>query len=131
MRRPKRSRADHDIDPFEDSPFEAQPRQGRPSRKRRILRQEREQPAPTTIWRGAGGIFVGISAGAALTAISASNSSGPDVSLPWAVAVCCAVFAFGCLLAHWDANRGRQVKHSEIVDAEILDDIEDPESETF
>lgn len=117
MQRSERLRARQEGDSIEDLSGKG----GR--RLRRITRHEREWPDPSTIWRGAGGVFVGIAAGAVLTAVAAAEGSVPAIPLPWAVAAASAIFAAFCLVAHWDVNRGRRIKRSEIVD-----EVEDGES---
>ncbi len=120
MQGPVRPRAQKDIDARERSGAEKRSDRDQSRRLRRITRVERERPEPSTIWRGAGGVFFSITAGATLTAIAASEGSVPEVPLSWVVAAASAALAVVCVLAHWDVNRGRRTKRTE-----ILDEVED------
>lgn len=59
---------------------------------------------------------MGIAAGAAMAATTVPRSSTIGIPLLWAIAGVGAAVAILCLLAHWDANRGRIPRHSEIVE---------------
>ncbi len=89
--------------------------------QRRFTRRIRELPAPTTVWRGAGAVLVGIAVAMAIFAITLSEDAPISKSqLGWIVAALCLALAALCFLSHWDTNRGRKRKVVEIVDE--LDD---------
>jgi predicted MFS family arabinose efflux permease len=84
---------------------------------RRFTRHIRELPEPSTAWRGAGAVLIGIAVGVAIFA--ATLSEGAPISKPalgWIAAALCLLLALICFLSHWDTNRGRKGKVVEIVD---------------
>ena len=86
-------------------------------RQRRFTRRIRELPEPSTVWRGAGAVLIGIAAGlAAFAAALAEDAPITKSTLGWVVAGLCLALACLCFLAHWDTNRGRRGKTIEIVD---------------
>lgn len=90
--------------------------------QRRFTRRIRELPAPTTVWRGAGAVLIGIAVGVAIFAATLTEEAPISKSqLGWIVAALCLALAALCFLSHWDTNRGRKRKVVEIVDE--LDDL--------
>jgi uncharacterized membrane protein len=85
--------------------------------QRRFTRRIRELPAPSTAWRGAGAVLIGVAAGLAIFAATLSEEVPISKStLAWVTAGLCLAMAILCFLAHWDSNRGRRGKTVEIVD---------------
>lgn len=85
--------------------------------RRRFTRHIRELPEPSTAWRGAGAVLVGIAAGVAVFAATLSEDAPISKSaLAWIAAALCLLLAVICFLSHWDTNRGRKHKMVEIVD---------------
>jgi len=88
-----------------------------PDAQRRVTRRIRELPAPTTVWRGAGAVLIGIAVAVAISAATlAEGSTITKSQLAWIVAGLCLALAALCFLSHWDTNRGRRPKVIEIVD---------------
>jgi hypothetical protein len=91
--------------------------------QRRFTRRIRELPEPSTTWRGAGAVLVGIAVGVAIFAATLTEDAPISKSqLAWIVAGLCLALAALCFLSHWDTNRGRKGKVIEIVDER--DDLE-------
>jgi hypothetical protein len=91
--------------------------------RRRFTRHIRELPEPSTAWRGAGAVLVGIAVGVAIFAATLSeNAPISKATLAWIAAGLCLALALLCFLSHWDSNRGRKGKMVEIVDEEAGDD---------
>jgi len=84
--------------------------------RRWLIKHEWEKPDPSTVWRGAGGVAVAIAATAIVAALTVTKGDTVDISLPWAIAIAALVVAGLCLGAHFDVNRGRKAKHSEIME---------------
>ena len=85
--------------------------------QRRFTRRIREIPEPSTVWRGAGAVLVGIAVAVAIFATTFSEETPVSKSqLGWIVAGLCLLIAALCFLSHWDTNRGRKGKVVEIVD---------------
>lgn len=85
--------------------------------QRRVTRRIREIPEPSTVWRGAGAVFVGIAVAVAITAATLSDDAPVTKSqLAWIITALCVALAVLCFLSHWDTNRGRKRKTIEIVD---------------
>ncbi len=85
--------------------------------RRRFTRHIRELPEPSTAWRGAGAVLIGIAAGVAIFAATLSEDAPiSKAALGWIAAALCLVLAAICFLSHWDTNRGRKGKMVEIVD---------------
>jgi uncharacterized membrane protein len=85
--------------------------------QRRFTRRIREIPEPSTVWRGAGAVLIGIAVGVAIFAATLSEETPISKSqLGWVVAGLCLLLAALCFLSHWDTNRGRKGKVVEIVD---------------
>lgn len=81
------------------------------------MRRIRELPEPSTVWRGAGAVFVGIAVAVAISAATLAEDAPVTKSqLAWIVTVLCLALAALCFLSHWDTNRGRKRKTIEIVD---------------
>ncbi len=88
-----------------------------PDAQRRVTRRIRELPAPTTVWRGAGAVLIGIAAAVAISAATLSEGTPVTKSqLAWVITGLCLALAALCFLSHWDTNRGRKPKVIEIVD---------------
>jgi hypothetical protein len=88
-----------------------------PEPQRRVTRRIRELPAPTTAWRGAGAVLIGIAVAVAISAATLSEATPITKSqLAWIAAALCLALAALCFLSHWDTNRGRKRKVIEIVD---------------
>lgn len=84
---------------------------------RRFTRHIRELPEPSTAWRGAGAVLVGIAVGVAIFAATLSEDAPISKAvLGWIAAALCLLLAVICFLSHWDTNRGRKGKRVEIVD---------------
>jgi uncharacterized membrane protein len=74
-------------------------------------------PEPSTVWRGAGAVFVGIAVAVAISAATLAEDAPITKSqLAWIVTALCLSLAALCFLSHWDTNRGRRRKTIEIVD---------------
>ncbi len=85
--------------------------------QRRFTRHIRELPEPSTAWRGAGAVLVGIAVGVAIFAATLSEEAPiSKAALGWIAAALCLGLALLCFLSHWDSNRGRKGKMVEIVD---------------
>jgi uncharacterized membrane protein len=85
--------------------------------QRQFTRRIRELPGPSTAWRGAGAVLVGITVGMATFAATISEAAPISKSaLAWIAAGLCFAMALLCFLSHWDVNRGRKRKTIEIVD---------------
>jgi hypothetical protein len=85
--------------------------------QRRVTRRIREIPEPSTVWRGAGAVFVGIAVAMAITAATLSDDAPVTRSqLAWIITGLCVLLAILCFLSHWDTNRGRKRRVIEIVD---------------
>jgi predicted MFS family arabinose efflux permease len=85
--------------------------------QRRFTRHIRELPEPSTIWRGAGAVLIGIAVGVAIFAATLSEDAPiSKAALAWIAAALCLLLAAICFLSHWDTNRGRKGKMIEIVD---------------
>jgi len=85
--------------------------------RRRFTRRIRELPEPSTAWRGAGAVLVGIAAGVAIFAATLSEDAPiSKAALGWIVAALCLFLAVICFVSHWDTNRGRKGKVIEIVE---------------
>lgn len=85
--------------------------------QRRVTRRIRELPEPSTVWRGAGAVLVGVAVAVAITASTLSAETPiTKAQLAWIITALCAGLAALCFLAHWDTNRGRKRKTIEIVD---------------
>lgn len=88
-----------------------------PRRQRRVTRRIREVPEPSTVWRGAGAVLVGIAVAVAISAATLAEDAPISKSqLAWIVTGLCVALAVLCFLSHWDTNRGRRRKTIEIVD---------------
>jgi len=84
---------------------------------RRFTRHIRELPEPSTAWRGAGAVLIGIAVGVAIFAATLSEDAPiTKAALGWIAAALCLLLAVVCFLSHWDTNRGRKGKMVEIVD---------------
>lgn len=85
--------------------------------QRRFTRRIRELPEPSTAWRGAGAVLVGVAVAMAIFAATlAEDAPISKAQLGWVGAGLCFALAGVCFLSHWDANRGRKGKTIEIVD---------------
>lgn len=85
--------------------------------QRRFTRRIRELPEPSTVWRGAGAVLIGIAVAMAIFATTLSEDAPISKSqLGWVASGLCLVLAGACFLSHWDTNRGRKGKVIEIVD---------------
>jgi uncharacterized membrane protein len=85
--------------------------------QRRFTRRIREIPEPSTVWRGASAVLIGIAVAVAIFAATISEETPISKSqLGWIAASLCLLLAAICFLAHWDTNRGRKGKVVEIVD---------------
>jgi predicted benzoate:H+ symporter BenE len=85
--------------------------------QRQFTRRIRELPEPSTAWRGAGAVLIGIAVGVAIFAATLSEAAPVTKSaLAWIVAGLCLAMAVLCFVSHWDSNRGRRGKMVEIVD---------------
>jgi anti-sigma-K factor RskA len=85
--------------------------------QRRFTRRIRELPEPSTVWRGAGAVLVGVAVAVAIFATTLSEDAPISKSqLGWVVAALCLALAALCFLSHWDTNRGRKRKVVEIID---------------
>jgi hypothetical protein len=80
----------------------------------RITRREREIPRVSAVWQNAGFAIVALAASVALAAGTVPKSVAVNSAVLWTAAAALAVLAATCFLAHWDVNRGRKVRHSEI-----------------
>ena len=88
-----------------------------PDAQRRVTRRIRELPAPTTAWRGAGAVLIGIAVAVAISAATLSERSPiTKTQLAWIITALCLALALLCFISHWDTNRGRKRKVVEIVD---------------
>lgn len=87
---------------------------GTPSHRQRITRREREIPRESAIWLTAGWAVLAFAASVVLAAMTLSGNVGVSAPVLWTIAICSLVLATACFLAHWDVNRGRKVRHSEI-----------------
>jgi predicted benzoate:H+ symporter BenE len=88
-----------------------------PDAQRRVTRRIRELPPPTTVWRGAGAVLIGIAVAVAISAATLPEDSPITKSvLAWIITALCLALAVTCFLSHWDTNRGRKPKVIEIVD---------------
>ncbi len=88
-------------------------------RQRRITRRVRLIPEASSIWLVVAVTLVGIAASAAFFASTLADDAPITKSaLGWAIAAVLVAFAIGCLLAHFDVNRGRKSKTFEIVDSD-------------
>jgi uncharacterized membrane protein len=85
--------------------------------QRRFTRRIRELPEPSTAWRGAGAVLIGIAVGVAIFAATLSEDAPITKSaLAWIAVGLCLSLAILCFLSHWDSNRGRRGKTIEVVD---------------
>jgi len=80
----------------------------------RITRREREIPRVSSVWQNAGFATIALAASVALAASTVPESVAISAAVLWTAATALAVLAGACFLAHWDVNRGRKVRHSEI-----------------
>jgi hypothetical protein len=87
----------------------------REAESRWVIRSEWQKPDPSTAWRDAGWAAVAIAATAMLAAVL-SNAEIPMIPLPWAIGASSLSVAGLCFLAHFDVNRGRKAKRSEIIE---------------
>jgi hypothetical protein len=76
--------------------------------------EEREQPAPSSVWMNAAFFFLACGVGTVTAALTLS----PDAAIPalafWITAPWLLLIAGICSLAHLAVNRGRTVKRREI-----------------
>lgn len=79
-----------------------------PGRERQI--EKREQPEPSTAWQAFGIGFLLFAAATLVTSLTLSSGAAVRVSELLITAVSLAAMGVLCLLAHWDANRGRRPK---------------------
>jgi hypothetical protein len=82
--------------------------------RRRITRHERELPAESTVWLALGVALITIAAGAAVTAIGLAGDVKISKAVLWTTAVETLLQGGMCFAVHWDTNRGRRIKHSEV-----------------
>lgn len=62
----------------------------------------------------AGWAALTFAASVVLTTITLSGDVGVGTPVLWTIAIASLLLATTCFLAHWDVNRGRKVRHSEI-----------------
>ena len=62
----------------------------------------------------AGWAALTFAASVVLTASTVSRSVGVGKPVLWTTAIASLIVATICFVAHWDVNRGRKVRHSEI-----------------
>ncbi len=79
-----------------------------------ITRREREIPHVSGVWLTAGFASGTFAAGVVITASTIPKAVAIGTSVLWTIAASFSVIAVICFIAHWDVNRGRKVRHSEI-----------------
>jgi hypothetical protein len=75
--------------------------------------RERERPEPSVIWQTCAVAFITGSLGAAIAALTASESVAVRSAELWIITCGLTLASALCFLAHWDVNRGRRVKEYE------------------
>lgn len=88
---------------------------GNPGR-RRVVRVEREVPAESRIWLDVGLLMFTVAVSAAFVALALSDDVKVRALELWIVAVAALLNAATCFVAHWDVNRGRKAKRSEVIE---------------
>lgn len=72
--------------------------------------EKREQPEPSTAWLAAAFALLSCAAATLVTSLTLSEGAAIQPSELLITAVSLAAMGMLCLLAHWDANRGRRSK---------------------
>lgn len=89
--------------------------------KWRVVRIERPVPEESRTWLEVGLLTLTVSAAVALVALTLAEDVKVHASELWTISVGCVALAVTCLLAHWDANRGRKEKRSELTEEKFED----------
>lgn len=82
-------------------------------------------PSESTVWLAGGLALLPSAAGTALAAATLADDVEVSAWVLWVTTFFLAVLALVCFLAHWDVNRGRRVRYSEI--EEEHDDLVGPD----
>jgi hypothetical protein len=80
----------------------------------RSIRIERNIPAESTTWLLVALACFTLAVGAAFSALTLKDLASLSVGELWIICGSLAVVGGVCLIAHWDANRGRKIKQSNV-----------------
>jgi hypothetical protein len=86
------------------------------------VRLEREIPEKSDAWLVTGRTLLSIDVGVTLAAATSSDRIGIRPETLWVVVGALIVIAVVCFFAHWDSNRGRTFRQTEVVVEEADDD---------
>jgi peptidoglycan/LPS O-acetylase OafA/YrhL len=82
----------------------------------RAVRRVREIPAESSTWLQVALALFGIAFVAATFALTEKDPASISVGEWWIISGALAAIGLVCLAAHWDANRGRKVKQSDVIE---------------
>lgn len=86
------------------------------SGSQRVIRRVREMPAESSTWLLVALAVFTIAFAAAALALTQKGPSSISVGEWWTVSFGLTVNGLVCLVAHWDANRGRKIKQSDVTE---------------